>query len=222
MIGELLPRDRREVAPGATHLPDWLTIDEQRELVEQCRIWARPPAPMRATRLPNGGVMSVKTACLGWHWIPYRYSRVAEDVDGAPVKPFPTWLADLGRRAVADAFDAAAAAEYEPDAALVNFYDDDARMGLHQDKDERSDAPVVSFSFGDACVFRFGNPHTRGRPYIDIELRAGDLFVFGGPSRFAYHGVPKVLAGTADPSIGLAHGRLNITLRVTGLTAGIV
>ena len=85
-------------------MPDWLGVDEQRELVARCREWAKPPAPMRATRLPNGGVMSVQTVCLGWHWLPYRYTEVAEDADGAPVTPFPPSLTELGRRAVADAY----------------------------------------------------------------------------------------------------------------------
>ena len=163
--------------------------------------------------------MSVQTVCLGWHWLPYRYSRTADDVDGAAVTPFPDWLGELGRRALADAYgDPVAAAVYEPDAALVNFYDEHARMGMHRDKDEASDAPVVSLSIGDTCVFRFGNTGGRGRPYTDVELVSGDLFVFGGPARFAYHGVPKVRPGTADPATGLTTGRLNITLRVTGLS----
>jgi alkylated DNA repair protein (DNA oxidative demethylase) len=212
---ELLPRQRLEPAPGAVLVPDWLSVDEQRDLVEHCRRWARPPAGMRHTRLPNGGVMSVRTVCLGWHWIPYRYSRRVEDGDGAPVTPFPSWLGDLGRRAVAAAYGDGTG--YEPDTALVNHYDAAARMGLHQDKDERSRAPVVSLSLGDSCIFRFGNTHDRKRPYTDIELRSGDLFVFGGANRLAYHGVPRILPGTADPAIGLTDGRLNITLRETGL-----
>jgi alkylated DNA repair protein (DNA oxidative demethylase) len=215
----LIPRERAEIAAGAVHVPDWLGLERQRELVAACREWAGGPAPIRATRLPSGGVMSVQTVCLGWHWLPYRYSRTADDVEGAPpVAAFPGWLGDLGRAAIAAAYDVrAAAARYEPDAALVNFYDEHARMGLHQDSDERSDAPVVSLSIGDGCVFRFGNTRTRGKPYTDVELQSGDLFVFGGPSRFAYHGVPRLLPGTADPACGLSRGRLNITLRVTGL-----
>ncbi|MCU1498576.1 MAG: alkB 1 [Acidimicrobiales bacterium] len=219
MTATLLPRERRELAPGAVHLPDWLGLDEQRELVAQCRAWARSPAPMRATRLPNGGVMSVQTVCLGWHWVPYRYTRFATDVDGARVKPFPAVLTELGRRAVAEAYgDAAAAAGFAPDAALVNHYVPTARMGLHLDKDEVSSAPVVSISLGDSCLFRFGNTESRGRPYVDVELRSGDLVVFGGPSRYAFHGVPKVLPATGDPRIGLRDARLNITIRETGLT----
>jgi alkylated DNA repair protein (DNA oxidative demethylase) len=112
-----------------------------------------------------------------------------------------------------------------PDAALVNFYDGDARLGMHQDKDERSDAPVVSLS-GDACVFRFGNTESRGRPYTDVELRSGDLFVFGGPSRFAYHRVPKLLPGTADhaprrlPSAGCALSPRSSASRTGCATSG--
>ena len=219
MTTTLFPRARTEVAPGAVHVPDWLSLDEQRHIVEAARRWAEPPAPMHRTRLPNGGMMSVQTVCLGWHWLPYRYTPIAEDSDGAPVKPFPAWLGDLGRRAVADAYDdTQAAAGYAPDAALVNFYDEGAKLGLHQDKDEEVLAPVVSLSVGDACTFRFGNPHTRGRPYQDLDLLSGDLFVFGGESRLAYHGVPRTRPGTADPALGMGRGRINITMRVTGLS----
>jgi alkylated DNA repair protein (DNA oxidative demethylase) len=217
-VESLFPRVGREVAPGAIHVPDWLTIEEQRDLVAACRRWARPPAPMHAPRLPSGATMSVQMVCLGWHWAPYRYTRTADDVDGARVTPFPTWLRELGRRAVREAYgDPAVAEAYEPDVALVNLYAGGARMGMHQDRDERSDEPVVSFSLGDSCTFRFGNTATRGRPYRDVELASGDLFVFGGPSRYAFHGVPKVHPGTGPRGIDLNDERLNITMRVTGL-----
>ena len=212
-MDSLFTRPPVELAPGAVHVPGFLDLERQRRLVDACREWARGPAPMRHTKLPSGGVMSVQTVCLGWHWLPYRYSRTADDVDGAPVAPFPDWLGDLGREALTAAY-GDATPTYAPDAALINFYDDQAKMGMHQDKEERADAPVVSLSIGDTCVFRFGNAESRGRPYTDIELRSGDLFVFGGPSRWAYHGVPKILPGTSP---GLLSGRLNLTLRETGL-----
>jgi alkylated DNA repair protein (DNA oxidative demethylase) len=213
------PRARVEVAPGAVHLPGWLTLDQQRALVTACRGWATGPVPIRHTRLPRGGVMSVQTVCIGWHWQPYRYTRTADDVNGARVAPFPDWMLELGRRALVDAYrDPGAGDGYSPDTALINFYDGRAAMGLHQDRDERSDAPVVSLTVGDSCTFRFGNTENRNRPWTDVTLASGDLFVFGGPSRFAYHGVPKVRPGTGDPATGLASGRLNITIRVTGLT----
>jgi alkylated DNA repair protein (DNA oxidative demethylase) len=218
-VSALIPQGRAEIAPGAVHVPGWLAAGQRRELVAACREWAKPPAGMRATRMPSGGVMSVRTACLGWHWVPSRYSRTAEDVDGAPVKPFPGWLADLGRRAVADAYgDQEAARGYQPDVALINFYDAAAKMGMHADSDERSPAPVVSLSLGAACVFRFGNAQSRNRPWTDVRLESGDLFVFGGQSRLAYHGVTRTIPGTGDAEdIGLPTGRLNITLRESGL-----
>ena len=106
---------------------------------------------------------------------------------------------------------------YTPDAALANWYDADARMGMHQDRDEVSRAPVVSLSIGDACTFRFGNSDNRNRPSRDVVLESGDAFVFGGASRLAYHGVTAVHAGTAPDGCGLEAGRINITLRETGL-----
>ncbi|MET8697087.1 alpha-ketoglutarate-dependent dioxygenase AlkB [Streptomyces bauhiniae] len=215
---ELFPREPAEVAPGAVHVPHWLDEERQRALLTACREWARPPAGLRTVRTPGGGTMTARQVCLGWHWYPYTYARTVVDGDKAPVKPFPAWLDELARSAVADALGPEAVPGDPYDIALINFYDGDARMGMHRDGDERSDAPVVSLSLGDTCVFRFGNTETRTRPYTDVELRSGDLFVFGGPSRLAFHGVPRVLPGTAPPWLGLT-GRLNITLRVSGLAA---
>ncbi|GAA2634563.1 alpha-ketoglutarate-dependent dioxygenase AlkB [Streptomyces vastus] len=218
MNAELFPRSRTEVAPGAVHVPDWADAGRQRELLEACRDWSRPPAGLRTVHTPGGGTMTSQQVCLGWHWYPYGYARTVVDGDGASVKPFPEWLGELGRRAVADAF-GDDAFEGEPtapyDIALINFYGAGARMGMHRDSDEKSHAPVVSLSLGDTCVFRFGNTESRKRPYTDVELRSGDLFVFGGPARLAYHGVPRVHPGTAPPELGLT-GRLNITLRASG------
>ncbi|MFJ4673794.1 alpha-ketoglutarate-dependent dioxygenase AlkB family protein [Kitasatospora purpeofusca] len=223
-------RGRSEPAPGAVLLPGWLDAAAQLRLVAACRDWARPPAGMHTVRMPTGGTMSVRMVSLGLHWYPYGYRGVAED--GTPVKPFPPELGALARRAVAEAYGAhvggdsgaggggpdgiAGAVGYEPDVAIVNHYPHGARMGLHQDRDERADAPVVSLSLGDTCVFRLGNTETRARPWTDLELRGGDLLVFGGPARFAYHGVVRTLPGTADPALGLT-GRLNITVRQSGL-----
>lgn len=217
----LFPIGRREIAPGAVHVPGWLNMVQQRQLVVACRQWARGPVPMRAATLPSGHRMSVRTVCLGWHWQPYAYTRTAEDAGGGRVAELPRWLADLGRRAVSEAYENTVQGDaYQPDTALINFYDEHAKMGMHQDKDEVTDEPVVSLSIGDTCRFRFGNTETRTKPYTDLELASGDLFAFGGPSRFAFHGVPAVHPGTAVPECGLRSGRLNITLRVTGLDQG--
>ncbi|MBB6406546.1 alpha-ketoglutarate-dependent dioxygenase AlkB [Arthrobacter sp. AZCC_0090] len=209
----------REIAPGAVHVPGWLSLEQQRWITARFGEWTRGPVPLRAAVLPRGHPMSVRTVCLGWHWQPYKYTREAFDVNGRRVLAFPDWMVRLGRKALFEAYgDAAEAADYTPDTALVNFYDDAAKMGMHQDKDEKSRAPVVSLSIGDSCVFRFGNTETRTKPYTDVELSSGDLFVFGGASRFAYHGITKVLPGTAPAGCGLPSGRINITMRVIGMS----
>jgi DNA oxidative demethylase len=218
----LIPRERRVPAPGAVHVPDWLDLERQRELVMACREWASEGPGIRAATLPNGGKMTVRAVCLGWHWYPYRYSRTRDDQDGSPVSPFPGWLGDLGRAALADAYgDPERARGYRPDVALINHYEGDARMGQHRDVEEQVREPVVSFSIGAPCVFRFGNAESRGRPYTDVPLLSGDLFVFGDESRFAYHGVPRLLPAVDVPDTGLASGRLNITLRVSGLPSSL-
>jgi DNA oxidative demethylase len=221
----LFPRGPSVLTPGAVHIPGWLGPQDQRRLAAGCYRWA--DAGLRAPRMRNGSSMSVRITCLGWHWYPYRYSKTVDDDDGRPVPPFPDWLGRLAQRAVDDALDlepnlraARKPASYAPDVALINWYTAGTKMGMHADNDEPSDAPVVSISIGDSCVFRFGTPESRGRPWVDTVLASGDLVVFGGTARRAYHGVPKLLSGTADPLCGVRGGRFNVTIRQSGLDDG--
>jgi alkylated DNA repair protein (DNA oxidative demethylase) len=212
---------RSSPLPGVVHVAGWLDAGAQQALVADFRRWAAPPAGLRRPRVPTGHLMSVQSVCLGWHWSPYAYSRTADDTDGAPVKPLPDPLADLGRAAVAAAYGPGTGAAYRPDAAIVNLYDPDARLGLHQDGEEPSAAPVVTISLGGTATFRMAGPDRRTGPFTDVELASGDLLVFGGPNRRTFHGVPRVRPGTAPDGLGLPPGRLSITLRQTGLGEGV-
>jgi DNA oxidative demethylase len=229
-MDRLIPRERSVVVPGAVHLPGWLDRRVRRRLITSCRTWAEAAGGWHVSRMPNGSTMSVGIVCLGWHWYPYRYSRTVDDGDGRAVAPFPSWLGDLARAAVGAAAESDRAvlalpdgaslppASFEPDIAIVNWYGPGARMGMHQDRDERCLAPVVSFSVGDTATFRFGSAHGRGRPWTDVVLESGDAFVFGGPARLAYHGVPKVEPGTGVADVDEPGGRCNVTVRQSGLT----
>ena len=223
--GDLADVARRPRSPTVTrpladvvHISNWLSPDEQNAVVAQFREWALPPAGLRHPRVPTGHLMSVQSVCLGWHWQPYLYSRTADDTDGAPVKPLPAGLVALARRAVTDVAPLGDDLPFDPDAAIVNFYEPSARLGLHQDGEEPSDAPVVTISLGDTCTFRMAGVDRRTGPFTDVELRSGDLLVFGGRNRRIYHGVPKVLDDTAPPWLDLPPGRLSITVRETGLS----
>ena len=208
----------RDVLPGVVHLPGWLDVDAQRDLARQFLEWAQPPAGLRHPRMPTGHLMSVQSVCLGWHWRPYAYSKRADDTDGAPVKALPETLRSLARLAVADAYGATAAdaQRYAPDAAIVNLYPNGARLGLHQDHEEPAEAPVVTLSLGDTCVFRMAGVDRRTGPFTDVQLVSGDLLVFGRANRRIYHGVPKIAFGSSTHELGLPAGRLSITVRETG------
>ena len=104
----------------------------------------------------------------------------------------------------------------EPDLCILNYYDAEGRMGVHQDKDEGPESiaagvPVVSISLGDTARFLFGGLKRR-EPIAVLPLESGDAFVFGGPSRLRYHGVSRITPGTAPPELGFT-GRFNLTLR---------
>ncbi|MEU6274018.1 alpha-ketoglutarate-dependent dioxygenase AlkB [Streptomyces populi] len=212
---------------GAVLLPRWLGIEQQRRLLHACREWARGAAGLHRPSMPDGTPMRVRSVCLGWHYsLRHGYTRTTVGADGTPVKPLPGWLADLARRAVVEAAELDAEVcgrprDHQADAAIVNFYDDAARLGMHQDRAEESGAPVVSLSLGDSCVFRFGNNETRTRPWQDLILHSGDLFVFGGPGRMAYHSVVRTLPGTAPAELGIRGGRVSVTVRDTGLAPGL-
>ena len=213
-----MPRATRPL-PDVADIRGWLTPAAQQALVRQFRAWAQPPAGLRHPRVPAGHVMRVQSVCLGWHWQPYAYSRTADDTDGAPVKPMPPDLVALARQAVGDVSPPKldGAATFEPDAAIVNYYERGAHLGVHQDGEEPSSAPVVTISIGDTCVFRFAGTDRRTGPFTDVTFRSGDLLVFGGRNRRIFHGVPKVIDDTAPPWLDLPPGRLSITVRETGL-----
>jgi alkylated DNA repair protein (DNA oxidative demethylase) len=242
-VDTLFPREPAVLRPGAVHRPDWIDLDEQRYWLDRCRTWARPPAGLRQPSMPDGKRLSVRSVCLGWHWYPYAYSRTVDDGDGAPVKPFPADLHRLARRAVADtaagvsgrpvpcvsggpgpgaSAEARAGAggptDFDPDAAIINWYDQGARLGLHQDGVETAADPVVTVSLGDDCLFRLGGDHSPNRPWHDVRLHSGDLLVFGGPARLAFHGVVRIFPETAPPELGMKRGRISITVRRTGLS----
>lgn len=76
---------------------------------------------------------------------------------------------------------------------------------------------MVTISLGDTCTFRLAGTDRRTGPFTDVELRSGDLLVFGRANRRIFHGVPKVASGTAPEGLGLPSGRLSLTVRETGL-----
>ena len=98
-----------------------------------------------------------------------------------------------------------------PEACLVNFYDEPARMGLHQDRDEHEfTAPIVSLSLGASALFRIGT-ETRNGPTRSVRLQSGDAFVFGGPARHSFHGIDRIYPGTS--TLLPEGGRINLTMR---------
>lgn len=210
---QVVNRRSEVVAPGAVWLRGWLSLDQQRALVDRCRGFMDGPAGGYVPVVRGGGRMRVRMTCLGRHWNPltYTYEAIRGDHDCQPVAPVPEEWVDLaGRLAAAAGFVA------RPDICLINWYGPEGRMGLHQDKDEGADSlaagvPVVSVSLGDTARFLLGGWRRRD-PVESYLLESGDVFVFGGPSRLRYHGVARILPASGPPALGL-DGRFNLTFR---------
>jgi len=173
-----------------------------RDIIEQ--------APFRHMQTPGGHQMSVAmTNCGGAGWVTDRTGYRYDGVDPNSGKPWPamppSFRALAGQAAAEAGFKG-----FSPDACLINRYQPGARMSLHQDKDEADfDAPIVSVSLGLPAVFMFGGLKRSDRPRR-FRLQHGDIAVWGGPMRLAFHGV----APLADGEHALmGRQRINLTFR---------
>lgn len=194
--------------PGVRHFPLHLDRAEQEALLAQLRA-AVAAAPLFTPEMPRTGkpfsVRMTNLGSLGWvsdRERGYRY-QATHPATGKPWPPMPEVLLDLWR--------AVAGHPHPPEACLVNFYAGTAKMGLHQDRDEQDlSAPVVSVSLGDTALFRIGGTE-RGGKTQSLKLASGDVLVFGGLARLAYHGIDRLYPGTS--TLLKDGGRINLTLR---------
>jgi alkylated DNA repair protein (DNA oxidative demethylase) len=194
--------------PGVRHLPGHLDKANQEALVEVVRAIV-VEAPLYTPTMPKSGKeMSVRmTNCGSLGWVTdkehgYRY-QATHPVTGKPWPAIPDILLDIWRDT--------AESDVEPEACLINYYDPTAKMGLHQDRDEREfSAPVLSISLGDDCLFRVGGVK-RDDPTTSFRLSSGDVVVIGGEGRLAFHGVDRIYPGTS--MLLKREGRINLTLR---------
>ena len=196
-----------EAAPGAYLYPALLDAPAQTRLLAAVRA-VIAQAPLFAPVMPRTGVaFSVRmTNCGTLGWVSdregYRYQPHHPET-GRRWPPIPPEIADLWAQVLPEA--------PPPEACLINYYGSEAKMGLHQDRDESHlAAPVLSLSLGDDARFRIGGV-TRGGPTKAFRLRSGDGFTFGGPSRLAFHGIDRLYPATS--TLLAEGGRFNLTLR---------
>ncbi|WGD49787.1 DNA oxidative demethylase AlkB [Bradyrhizobium sp. CB1650] len=201
---------REEIAEGAVLLRGFAKPIEN-ELIAAVRAIVAQ-APFRRMTTPGGYQMSVAmTNCGERGWITdhtgYRYDAIDPRSD-APWPQMPLAFRDLARRAA----EQGGFAGFAPDACLVNRYEPGTRLSLHQDKDELDySAPIVSVSLGLPAVFLFGGMARSDKPRR-FRLVHGDVVVWGGPSRLAYHGVAPLADG--EHAL-LGRQRINLTFRRT-------
>ena len=200
-------RPKIEIAPGVTHYPEFLDRGEQEALRDALRE-AAVQAPFFTPRMPGAGkpftVRMTNLGPLGWvsDRDGYRYQR-AHPETGRPWPPMPAKLLEIWQELAAGA--------PPPEACLVNFYYATARMGLHQDRDERDfSVPLLSLSLGDAALFRLGGAERRA-PTRSFRLQSGDALILAGPARLAFHGIDRVYPDTS--TLLPKGGRINLTLR---------
>jgi alkylated DNA repair protein (DNA oxidative demethylase) len=196
-----------DMRQGFQFFPGHMSSAEQRSLTDLLMA-AIAEAPLFTPMMPKSGrPFSVRMTNLGsLGWVSdrrgYRY-QASHPETGLPWPAIPDGLLALWRSLPGCGLD--------PEACLVNVYRDNARMGLHQDRDELDfAAPVVSISLGDTALFRLGGVE-RGGMTETMRLNSGDVLVMGGESRLCFHGIDRICGGTS--SLVPGGGRINLTLR---------
>lgn len=200
--------------PGLVHAPGYLGGSAQRALMRELDDILEA-APFFVPRMPRSGrpfsVRMTNCGALGWvsDETGYRYQATHPDT-GRPWPAIP--------RSVLDVWDRIAGYPQPPQACLVNFYGPEARMGLHQDRDEADfDAPVVSISLGDTGLFRVGGLRRTDKT-TSFRLSSGDVVALAGESRLAFHGIDRIMPNTSR--LLPEGGRINLTLRRVTKGAG--
>ena len=201
-LADMTPDDSLD---GFRLWPGRLAATDQARLRDQV-LAALEAAPLYRPITPGARPFSVRMSNLGpLGWVSdragYRY-QAGHPGTGEPWPPIPHKLLAL--------WDELTGWPEPPDACLVNLYDADARMGLHQDRDEQDlAAPVLSVSLGDTAVFRIGA--AQGGRTRSVRLASGDVCMLSGSARLARHGIDRILGGSSSLLPG--GGRMNLTLR---------
>lgn len=202
---------QESLGPGTTWIHGFLVAQAEEVMADVARVVEQ--APCRHLTTPGGKSMSVAMSNCGQHgWVSdragYRY-QATDPQTGKPWPAMPPRLRALAQQAAHDSgYDG-----FEPTVCLINHYAPGARMGLHQDRDERNlTAPIVSFSLGLPATFIWGGWQRVGKTRR-IMLRHGDAVVWGGQDRLRFHGVAPLKDGE-HPLTG--HARINLTFRQTG------
>jgi alkylated DNA repair protein (DNA oxidative demethylase) len=194
-------------SPGLRFYPDYFSREAQMAVLAELRC-VLAKAPLFTPRMPKSGrptsVGMSNCGPLGWisDERGYRYQNLHPDT-GQSWPAIPDLLLQL--------WDEVARYPHVPEACLINYYGPNAKMGLHQDRDEADfSAPVVSLSLGDSCLFRVGGGKRRD-PTRSFRLNSGDVLVLGGDMRLAFHGVDRIYAETS--TLLAEGGRINVTMR---------
>lgn len=200
------------IAPGAVLLHGFARPDAERLMEAVAAVLQQ--APLRHMQTPGGYTMSVATSscgALGWVSDARGYRYAAQDpLSGQPWPDMPLPLLQLATVAA----EAAGYADFCPESCLINQYEPGTKLSLHQDRDEKDlRAPIVSVSLGLPAVFLFGGLQRSQRP-ARHRLVHGDVVVWGGPSRLAFHGIAPLAEG--EHAL-LGRRRINLTFRRVGV-----
>jgi len=218
---------------GMVLLKGYITLSEQVQIVKICRTLGMGPGGFYQPGYRDGAKLRMQMMCLGLEWDPQtRKYETHRAFDGSEPHVIPHVFKSLVKRGIRDSH-ALVGKHYgicnveeilpdmSPNICIVNFYGNNGRLGLHQDRDESKESldkglPVVLFSIGDSAEFLYGDQRDVNRAE-KLLLESGDVLIFGGKSRHIFHGVSSIISNSAPLALveeaKIRPGRLNLTFR---------
>lgn len=195
---------------GAFHLQNFIGEETQKEMVSECRILCRD-FPLMQPQTAKGFPLALKVSSwgkAGWFGNHGKYEYLRTHENGKPFPKIPNLIESLMRQAVTTCgFE-----PFELDTVLMNYYPSaTGKLGRHQDvTEDDKESPIITISLGDSCIFNIGSTDYNDKGF-NIELKSGDCFVMGGPSRLAYHEVKSLIPNSSK--LLSQGGRISLTGR---------
>ncbi|KAF4150129.1 2OG-Fe(II) oxygenase superfamily [Phytophthora infestans] len=218
--------DTGALLPGLVIIKQFLTPQEQQELVDDSRCMGLGEGGFYKPTYASGAKCRLHQMCLGRHWNvkTEKYEDQRSNYDYAPIRTLPDSWKTYAQRSLdaakkIDPLVMGSCKKMTPDICVVNFYKKAGRNGMHIDKDESDEAmsmgsPVISFSVGCAAEFAYIDHYPDPHEAVPIvRLESGDALVFGGPARTVVHALTRVYNNTQPSWLRMRSGRLNLTFR---------
>lgn len=164
--------------------------------------WESSQEPSGTSRESTCKSISASTLLRKLRWstlgLQFDWSKRNYNV-GLPHNKIPDLLSQLAKKMAAPSM--SLGEEFQPEAAIVNYFGAGDMLGGHLDDMEVDwSKPIVSMSLGCKAIFLLGGKSREDEP-VAMFLRSGDIVLMAGEARECFHGVPRIFTDKENAEI---------------------